>query len=162
MTDELPARERARQTRSRVEALAVDDGPFFVACRTSGCRPEPVTGATFPTDDAAERACEAATDYRRAIREFDPALPKYDLAVYEADAPTLDVIRRREFTDERRANGLPAARETVTVAGSGAGEWLRLTDAPLVHVAGRDRPLDDEVVGRQLDAKLTQPGDSSR
>lgn len=143
-----------RRTRARIEALAVDDGAFVVACRDAGVRPAPVTGHSFESYEAAEAAGVAARRYRAALRRLDPTLPTYDLAVSEATPDGLSVTTIRESTGERRANGLPRARRTVTLTGRRNDEWLRVEDGPVVHLAGRDARLDDEVVARQLAAKL--------
>ncbi|WP_157971779.1 hypothetical protein, partial [Halorussus litoreus] len=44
--------------------------------------------------------------------------------------------------------------ETVTLSGDGDDEWLRLTDAPVVSVRKDGEPLDDAVVGLELNSKL--------
>jgi hypothetical protein len=151
-------RERTlRRTRERVEGLAVPDGEFAVVCRDTGVSPPPVSTARFGAYEDAERARMAAADYREAMRDLDPSLPVYDLAVGEASAVTLRFASVRETTTDRRENGLPRSSRTVTLAGDGRDEWLRIENAPVVHFTGPDALLDDEVVERQLRATLHLP-----
>jgi len=142
--------------RDRIDALRTLDGEFVVACRDSGVRPEPVTDARFESHADAERACTAARRYREAMGQLDPGLTRRDLVVSPVDEATVELASVREATDERRTNGLPRARQTVTLAGDGNDEWLRLENGPVVHFAGPDSLLDDEFVSRQLDSKLTE------
>mgnify|MGYP000117914805 CR=1 FL=1 len=145
-----------RDARDRVEALAADgeDGAFTVACKETGVSPEPLAGRTFDTHTAAEEARAAADEYRAAMRSLDPDLPAYDLVVCEADTGSVEVASVRESTAGRRANGLPDTRRTATVTGGRRDEWLSVENAPVVYLTGRDGPLDDEFLARQIDAKL--------
>lgn len=144
--------------RERVADLACDDGDdgdtFQVACTRTGARPEPVAGREFATVADAEAAADAARRYRDALRALDPALPDYDFAVYETGPEPLQVASVRERTADRRENGLPRCHQSVTVAGARDDEWLRVENCPVIHVRTDADPLDDEVIGRQLDAKL--------
>lgn len=142
------------EARDRIRALAADDGRFVVVCRRTGASPAPVTGASFATYPTARRARDAASAYRNALREVDPGLPEYDLGVVEAPGGSVEVASVRHRTGDRRANGLPRSRRTVTVAGDGNDEWLRVENGPVVHLQGPESRLDDEVVARQLDATL--------
>ena len=143
-----------RRTRERVDDRSVDDGTHHVACARTGARPEPVAGASFGCVDDAEAAAEAARTYRAALRELDPSLPEYDLVVTGDELPDVEVACARERTGGTRSNGLPRARRTATVAGARDGEWLRVENAPVVHLSRDDGPVDDAAVARQLDAKL--------
>jgi hypothetical protein len=143
-----------RETREQVDRLRAPSGEFAVACRDSGVRPEPVTDARFESYADAERACAVARRYRAAMRELDPALTDHDLVVTPVDEESVELACVREATDRRRANGLPQARQTVTLAGGGNDEWLRVENGPVVHFTGPDSLLDDEFVTRQLDSKL--------
>lgn len=148
-----PATTLAR-ARERVEALAAEDGTFHVACARTGARPEPVAGTTFPSHDDAVTAAAAAREYRAALGELDPGAREYDLVVVAGGDGDLEVTCARERADGVRANGLPRARRTATAAGTRDGEWLRMDDAPVVHLSRAAEPVDDEAVERQLDAKL--------
>jgi len=140
--------------RERIEALTTDSGSFAVACRETGIRPVPVTDATFDSYADAESARAAASRYRAALRDLDSELRTFELDVCEASGSDLSVSTVRESTSERRGNGLPRARQTATVAGGRSDEWLRVENGPVVHLRGPDSPLDDEVVARQIEAKL--------
>jgi len=146
-----------RRARDRVEGLAAPDGEFAVVCRDTGVSPPPVSTARFGTYEDAERARAAAVDYREALCDLDPSLRAYDLAVSEASDGTLRFASIRETTTDRRENGLPRSSRTVTLAAAGRDEWLRIENAPVVHLRGPDALLDDEVVERQLRAMLRPP-----
>jgi hypothetical protein len=146
--------ETLRHERENVVRLAGEDGEFAVACRETGTSPEPIDGATFETFERAERARDAARRYRAVLRSLDPGLERYELAVCATDATAETVTRVRERTAERRENGVPASRQTVTVTGDGVEEWVRIENGPVVHLAGPDALLDDELVTRQLDSAL--------
>lgn len=160
MADPLESPEEAtvetvlERARAELGRLAACEGSYAVACKTTGVRPAPVTGRSFDSYEDAERARDAAAAYRDALRRVDPALTDYDLVVTETAADSVDVASVRVRTTGRRANGLPRASHTVTVAGDRSDEWLRVDNGPIVHLSGRDAPLDDEFVGRQLHAKL--------
>jgi len=144
----------ATEARERVESLSSEGGQFAVACRETGRQPAPVAEAVFGTYADAERARDAALAYRSAMRSVDPELEGFALAVCRADDRRVAVTASRESTGERCSNGLPRASQTVTVAGDRTGEWLRVSNAPVVHLTGRGEPLDDEFVSRQLHSKL--------
>jgi hypothetical protein len=146
--------ETLRHERDNVTRLASAHGEFAVACRETGTSPEPIDGATFETFDRAERARDAARRYRAVLRSLDPGLDRYELAVCTADETTGTVTRVRERTTQRRENGVPESRQTVTLTGDGGEEWLRVENGPVVHLAGPDALLDDELVTRQLDSTL--------
>jgi hypothetical protein len=139
-----------RRARERVESLADPDGAFAVACAETGVRPAPVSRLRFGSFADAERARDAAVAYRAALCDLDPGCESYDLAVCEETDSAVGFVSVRETTSERRANGLPRTRRTVTLAGDGRDEWLRVENAPVVDLVGPDALLDDEVVERQL------------
>lgn len=142
------------RARAWVEWLAVSEGPFVVACRATGVSPPPVADTRFDSYGDDEQARDAAEAYRDAMRDLDPGLRTYDLAVCEVtetDAGFASVCRP---TTGRREHGLPRTRQTVTVVGDGLDEWLRVKHAPVVHLATPDAHLDDEVVERQLRTAL--------
>lgn len=146
--------DRLTTARECISDLAASDGRFVVACKDTGVRPDPVSAVRFPEYRAAERAREEAARYREALRAVDASLPEYDLVVVETTDDSLEVSSVRESTDRRRANGLPAARETVTLSGDRRDEWLRIENAAVVHLSGPESLLDDELVTRQLQSKL--------
>jgi hypothetical protein len=70
--------------RGRIEDLADADGAYYVVCGRTGHRPVPVADKRFETRAAARRAASAATEYRAALRRYDPKVPQYDLIVCQA------------------------------------------------------------------------------
>jgi hypothetical protein len=152
MSGASPYESALLDARERVESLAAPDGAFAVACTDTGVRPPPVSDARFETYEEAERARDAAVTYREALRDLDPGLPEHDLGVCEPTDTTVGFASVRETTTERRENGLPQSKRTVTLTGEGRDEWLRVENAPVVHLTGPEELLDDEVVERQLRA----------
>ncbi|AFK19546.1 hypothetical protein E6P09_02450 [Haloferax mediterranei ATCC 33500] len=69
------------QIRNHIETLAADEGDFTIVCGRTGERPVPTAGLTFGDRATAENAVRAATQYRSALRRYDPQLPYYDLIV---------------------------------------------------------------------------------
>ncbi|MFC7021245.1 MULTISPECIES: DUF7552 domain-containing protein [Haloarcula] len=148
--------EAVSRLRERIETLADPEGRYVVACRVSGFRPEPVRECRFEAYADAEAACELAGRYRAAMRRVDPELARYDLTVSATDDTTVELVSVRERTGRRRENGLPSTSQTVTLAGNGSDEWLRVENGPVVQFAGPEALLDDEFVTRQLDSKLSE------
>jgi hypothetical protein len=140
--------------RRQIAERATDDGSFYVACADTGARPQPLTDERFPTEDAAEEAADLVRAYREILRETDPELPECRLSVYEASGDPLTLVSTRESADGQRENGLPRTSRSVTLSGEGEREWLRMDNAPLVHVRRDGEPLPDDAIERQLDSKL--------
>jgi hypothetical protein len=152
--DDTAVADRLRKARRRIDRLATQDGRFAVQCKDTGASPEPITNRAFPSFEAAEAACEAARTYRESLRRLDPDLAAYDLVASERADDAVECSTVRKSTAKRRENGLPASRQTVTLAGDRCDEWLRIENGPVVHLTGRDSLLDDEFVSRQLQSKL--------
>ena len=72
--------------REHVEALAVDDGTYYLVCARTGDRPVPAAALRFGSRPTARAAARATEQYRAALRRYDPRLPFYDVVVCE-DAP---------------------------------------------------------------------------
>ncbi|WP_267643600.1 DUF7551 domain-containing protein [Haloarchaeobius amylolyticus] len=70
--------------RDHVEALASDDGDYVVVCARTGERPVPTGSMRFETRSLAERAAQAAMQYRTRLRRYDPTLRYHDLIACEA------------------------------------------------------------------------------
>ncbi|WP_439027794.1 DUF7552 domain-containing protein [Haloarchaeobius sp. DT45] len=147
--------ERLRRARRTVADLASDHGSFVVACSTTGHRPEPATGARFETRDEAQEAADATLEYQTAMRELDPEHPTYRPTVYEGDDTPMHVATTRSRAKGMRSNGLPRTQESVTLSNGRDGEWIQMENAPIIHLSRDDGPFDDDVVARQLDAKLS-------
>jgi hypothetical protein len=75
------------ELRETVEALAADDGEFFVVCGRTGERPFPAAGKRFPDRASARQAVRTTEQYRTMLRQYDPALPKYDPIVCQSAQP---------------------------------------------------------------------------
>jgi hypothetical protein len=75
------------ELRENVEALATDDGEFFVVCGRTGERPFPAAGKRFPDRPSARQAVRTTEQYRATLRQYDPALPKYDPIVCQTAEP---------------------------------------------------------------------------
>lgn len=165
--------DRLETLQTKLDDLTHPDGEYAVVCPLSGKRPVPVRGTSFPTPDAAESAADLVVEYRKLLREVDPHLEHIPVAACaEAAEPlTLDASGRRVGRDRaerdharrgrRDDSGATTTRAsdrddsaTVTLSGASDGEWLRLTDAPVVRVREDGEPLDDAVVGLELNAKL--------
>ncbi len=143
-----------RRARHTVDELATADGQYVVACALTGRAPAPIDDARFDSTVDARRAARAASRYHEALADLDPDRPEYRFVVYEAAGSSLEVAHTREPTAKRRANGLPRSESTVTLSGDRDGEWLRMENAPVVHLSRGTGPFEDDVVSRQLEAKL--------
>jgi len=64
----------------------------------------------------------------------------------------LELATIRESTGERRENGVPRTRKTVT--GDHREDWLRVENAPPVRLAGPESPPDDEPMTGRLRSRL--------
>ncbi|UPV73688.1 hypothetical protein M0R89_14215 [Halorussus limi] len=163
MTDSL------EHLRERITDLTDPDGDFVVVCPLSGKCPVPVRGETFPSADAAEEAVDLVCEYRRVLREVDPHLENIPIVATErtADPLALDAHERSERgggaersaetarrSRTRRARARRTTGRSVSLSGDGDGEWLRMENAPLVHVRRDGELLDDETVSRQLRSEL--------
>lgn len=140
--------------RREIADLSSDDGNFYVACAETDDCPAPVSGKQFPTEEAANEAADLARAYRTTLRESDPELPEHRLSVYERSGDELTMVSTREPAAGQRENGLPRTSRRVTLSGDGEQEWLRMDNAPLVHVRHGGEPLPDDAIERQLDSKL--------
>jgi len=77
--------------RERIDDLADEGGAYYVVCGRTGHRPVPVADKRFGDRAAARRAASAASEYRAALRRYDPKVPHYDLIVCQArDRPTTE------------------------------------------------------------------------
>ena len=138
--------DRLEALHSRIDELTDPDGDFAVVCTLSDKRPVPVRGASFPSPDTAEAAVELVREYREVLREVDPHLEAIPIVASEIGADPL------ALDDASECLGRPS--RSVTVSGEGGDEWLRMDDAPVVHVRRDGELLDDDAVTRQLRSKL--------
>jgi hypothetical protein len=75
------------EIREHVEALATDDGDYYVVCGRTGDRPVPAAGHRFEGRATARSAARATEQYRSALRRYDPRVPYYDLIVCQDARP---------------------------------------------------------------------------
>lgn len=75
-----------RHLRTRLEALACDDGEYYLVCGRSGARPVPALGLRFDSRDAARAAAHLTKRYRSVLRRYDSELPRYDVVVCQETA----------------------------------------------------------------------------
>jgi hypothetical protein len=95
--------------REHIEALASDDGVYYLVCGRTGDRPVPVAGMRFDGRATARSAARAAEQYRTALRRYDPQVPYYDLIVCQETEPVTEFERldRRDQDDHQRTLSEP-------------------------------------------------------
>jgi len=81
--------------REHIEALATEDGQYYLRCGRMGDRPVPAAGTQFPDRATARAAVRATEQYRSALRRYDPQVPFYDLIVCEETAQETTVAHER-------------------------------------------------------------------
>ncbi len=91
------------EIREHIEALASDDGDYYLACARTGERPVPAAGMRFDGRAAARNAAQATEHYRAALRRYDPRLPCYDVIVREDAGPRATT----NGTTDRAGDGPP-------------------------------------------------------
>ena len=79
-----------RDLRAHIESLAVDDGEYTLVCSRHAEQPVPASGLWFPTRAVARQAARATTQYRAALRRYDPSLPRYDIVVCQGHPSATD------------------------------------------------------------------------
>lgn len=67
--------------RDRIEELASETGAYYLVCGRHGDRPVPAADCRFDSRSVARRAARLTEQYRRALREYDPEVPHYDIVV---------------------------------------------------------------------------------
>jgi len=70
--------------RDHIESLASDDGEYYLVCVRYGDRPVPAADLRFDTRATARAAAQATTQYRQALRRYDPQVPYYDIVACQA------------------------------------------------------------------------------
>lgn len=75
------------EIRRYVDAMADEEGSYYVVCSRTANQPVPLAGKRFVSRSSARSALAAAEQYRVALRSYDPYIPYYDLIVCEADDP---------------------------------------------------------------------------
>ncbi|WP_137286835.1 DUF7552 domain-containing protein [Halorussus salinisoli] len=138
--------DRLEVLHRRIDELTDPEGDFAVVCPRSGKRPVPVRGASFSSSGDAERAVELVREYRNLLRDVDPHLESIPIVAAEETADPLAL--------DGASESLGRSSRSITLSGDGDGEWLRMDDAPVVHVRQDGELLDDWNVSRQLRSKL--------
>lgn len=74
------------EIREHIETLSVTDGEFLIRCGRTGDQPVPVRGLRFEKRSTARSAAHAASQYRTALRQYDPQVSYYELIVCQETA----------------------------------------------------------------------------
>jgi len=110
--------------RERIEALATEDGQYYVRCGRTGDRPVPAAGNRFPDRATARAAARVTEQYRSALRRYDPQVPYCGLIVCEETAGDTGAARPRNA-----ATGTPRRRPSeAAMTGSTAPERRSLVE----------------------------------
>lgn len=75
------------EIREHIEALASDDGEYYLTCGRTGDHPVPAAGKRFDGRTTAQSAARATEQYRAVLRRYDPQLPHYDVIVCQDTGP---------------------------------------------------------------------------
>ncbi|MFC5369167.1 DUF7551 domain-containing protein [Salinirubrum litoreum] len=102
--------------REHIDALATEDGQYYVRCGRTGDRPVPAAGHRFSDRATARAAARATAQYRSALRRYDPQVPYYDLIVCET--PRDDTVGHPRESSERPEHRLsdPVVPDSTTPA----------------------------------------------
>jgi len=87
-----------RDLRAHIESLAVDDGEYTLVCSRHAEQPVPASGLRFPTRQIARTAARATTQYRNALRRYDPTLPQHDIVVCQGHPSTVEPLVEQSHT----------------------------------------------------------------
>ncbi|GAB7019884.1 DUF7551 domain-containing protein [Halostagnicola bangensis] len=77
--------------RQHLEALADETGPYYLRCGRTGEHPAPAIGLRFENRPTARAGARATEQYRAALRQYDPQLPRYDVIVCQDDDLTSQI-----------------------------------------------------------------------
>jgi len=69
------------ELRARIDALASDEGAYYLVCGRTGDRPVPAVGMRFADRESARTAARRVEQYRAALRRYDPQYPFHDVIV---------------------------------------------------------------------------------
>ncbi|WP_435184671.1 DUF7551 domain-containing protein [Halobellus sp. EA9] len=102
--------------REHIEALATEDGQYYLRCGRTGDRPIPAAGNRFPDRATARAAARATEQYRSALRRYDPQVPYYDLIVCEEPPRDTAATQARESETDSPQNSLtePVLTDSAT------------------------------------------------
>ena len=116
-----------RDLRAHIESLAVDGGTYTLVCGRHGDQPVPASGLWFPTRPVARQAARATTQYRAALRRYDPTLPRYDIVICQGHPSTTEPV----------SAPTPPGTESAHAADSPAPADAERSDRPLVTFCHR-------------------------
>ncbi|MFC4405352.1 DUF7551 domain-containing protein [Haloarchaeobius iranensis] len=147
--------------RSQIEALASDDGAYYLACARYGDRPVPAAGLRFESRAVARTAARATEQYRAALRRYDPRLPYYDIIV-RRDPTDTDAAPAADAAVARVDEGGPTPRSDAVFGSSGRGSSARVDFCHRIAAAvfetlseaGHD-PVETAVMDAYLDLAET-------
>jgi hypothetical protein len=92
--------------REHIEALATEDGQYYVRCGCTGDQPVPATGTRFSDRATARAAARATEQYRSALRRYVPQVPYYDLIVCEEPPGDATAPQARESETDSQPDSL--------------------------------------------------------
>jgi hypothetical protein len=103
------------EIRDHIEALASESGEYYVVCGRTGDRPVPAAGKRFDGRATARNAVHATEQYRKALRRYDPRVPRYDLIVCQDTTPVRPSERERNRSERsgRRTHSDPTFHDTA-------------------------------------------------
>lgn len=78
------AESSLRALRAQIETLASETGSYYLICARCGDRPVPAATLRFERRAVARAAASVTEQYRATLREYDPALPRYEIIVCQA------------------------------------------------------------------------------
>lgn len=127
-----------RDLRAHIESLAVDDGEYTLIGSRYGEQPVPATGLWFPTRQIARTAARATTQYRNALRQYDPTLPQYDVVVCQGHPSTVEPLTDRPPSAPSTSDAPTSPADDVPprpTPAAGSDKLPRRTDTPLPSAA---------------------------
>ena len=156
-----------RDLRAHIDSLATADGRYTLVCGRHGEQPVPADGLWFPTRSVARQAARATTQYRNALRRYDPELPQYDIVVCQGHPSVTEPASSKPAAESTPASTPPptdsplvtfchrvAAAVFETLAAEGYSEAeTAVMDAYLDHA--ETQPTADGLCLRLLESMAT-------
>ncbi|QAU12030.1 hypothetical protein EKH57_04310 [Halorubrum sp. BOL3-1] len=101
------------EIRGHIESLASDDGEYYLVCARYGDRPVPASNLRFDTRATARAAAQATTQYRQALRRYDPQVPYYDIVACQAVSVRTRCVRIERLRCDSQSTYPEALAEPV-------------------------------------------------
>ena len=134
-----------RDLRAHIESLAVDDGEYTLVCSRHAEQPVPAAGLWFPTRQIARTAARATTQYRNALRQYDPTLPQHDIVVCQGYPSTVEPLAEQSHTATTTADATTSSTDDAddhpTADGCDRAPWRSATTDPSSGATTATRPL---------------------